>query len=271
MQRCNAARRLPTTIQKRQYAISLGNSRPLPGLDPNRKRSALKGHQYALYDSIITSQVESPVDIMTATQKLDKTSPLIDLNSTPVEVPVASPKDGEPETKLEFPKVPRKNPTLTFVKSSVLGAALRNHPLISSSPSSVENLSTMTKHIKHGYALLSFPEPFDPPQLLQTIKADPPNPGRRSKRIRTVKTPDLRVVGAIIGGRIFMSQGVKELGQLPTLEKLREQLVGLLSQPSMQLSAILNEAAGAKLARTLEGLKQSLEEDPGASSTPPPS
>jgi ribosomal protein L10 len=81
------------------------------------------------------------------------------------------------------------------------------------------------------------------------------------KRQRPVLTPDLKVVGALIEGKVFLPQGVRDVSALPTLDTLRAQIVGLLSHPGMQIAALLNEAGGAKLARTLEGLKKSLEED----------
>jgi hypothetical protein len=47
-------------------------------------------------------------------------------------------------------------------------------------------------------------------------------------------------------------QGCRCLGML------QAQIVGLLSSPGMQLAAVLSEASGGKLARTLEGLKKSV-------------
>lgn len=142
-----------------------------------------------------------------------------------------------------------------------------------------------------NFAVLSMPS-FDPPLLSAVLRAmeksvpprppkteeemkreldaknaDPENPGRRMKRQRPILTPDLKVVGALIEGKIFLPEGVKDVSKLPTLDTLRAQIVGLLSQPAMQITALLNEAGGAKLARTLEGLKKSLEDD----TTPPPS
>jgi ribosomal protein L10 len=90
---------------------------------------------------------------------------------------------------------------------------------------------------------------------------DPPNPGRRVKRSRKVHEPELTLMGALIEGRVFKALGVKEVARLPTLDTLHAQIVGLLSSPGMQLAAVLSEASGGKLARTLEGLKKSLEED----------
>jgi ribosomal protein L10 len=59
-------------------------------------------------------------------------------------------------------------------------------------------------------------------------------------------------------------EGVRDVSKLPTLDTLRAQIVGLLSSPAVQLAAILSEASGGKLARTLEGLKKGLEESQSA-------
>ena len=59
------------------------------------------------------------------------------------------------------------------------------------------------------------------------------------------------------------------VAKLPTLDTLRAQLVGLLSAPATQLAMVLSEASGGKLARTLEGLKKSLEEDQSQDSAGP--
>ena len=134
-----------------------------------------------------------------------------------------------------------------------------------------------------GLAVLSFPH-FNPPQLDAVLRilsrsvpprkektpeelaqaakeaADAFVPGRRPKRQRPTPTPDLRIVGALIEGRVFAPEGVQHVAKLPTLDILREQLVGLISAPSAQLAAVLSQASGGKLARTLEGLKKTLEE-----------
>ena len=85
-------------------------------------------------------------------------------------------------------------------------------------------------------------------------------PGRKMKRQRPVLDPELTLVGALIEGRVFSVEKVKDVSKLPTLETLRQQIVGLISSPAVQLAMVLGEASGGKLARTLEGLKKGLEE-----------
>jgi len=137
--------------------------------------------------------------------------------------------------------------------------------------------------VEGGLAVLAFPS-FNPPQMQAILRAlqraVPPRqpktpeqlaqqkkeeeaafvPGRRQKRQRPTPVPDMKLVGALIEGRVFKAPGVWDVASLPTLETLHAQLVGLLSAPATQLSMVLSEASGAKLARTLEGLKKQLED-----------
>ena len=85
-------------------------------------------------------------------------------------------------------------------------------------------------------------------------------PGRRPKRQRPTPIPDLKLLGALVEGRLFRAEAVQSVADLPTLDTLRAQIVGLLSAPAAQLAMVMSEASGGKLARTLEGLKKSLEE-----------
>ncbi|KAI0686643.1 hypothetical protein BC835DRAFT_1379209 [Cytidiella melzeri] len=179
-----------------------------------------------------------------------------------------------PAPVTEPPALPR----FTVVSTNFFGVALRNY-----APLDGETIKAIAEMQTAGLAVLSFPD-FNPPQLDAVLKAMsrsvPPRkqktpkeleqeakdavdsyvPGRRLKRQRPEPTPGLKVVGALIEGRVFKAEEVSDVAKLPTLETLRAQLVGLLSAPSSQLAALLNEAGGAKLARTLEGLKKSLEE-----------
>lgn len=172
-------------------------------------------------------------------------------------------------------------PSFKVVTTSYFGVALRTY-----APLDAQVIKRIADLQKGGLAVLAFPE-FNPPQLDAVLRAMsrsvPPRvqktqaeleqqakdavdayvPGRRVKRQRPEPTPDLKVAGALIEGRVFGAAEVKDVAKLPTLDTLRAQVVGLLSAPSAQLAALLNEAGGAKLARTLEGLKKSLEEEQG--------
>lgn len=169
-------------------------------------------------------------------------------------------------------------PTLSVIRTSLFGVALRDF-----APIDAKTSQEIAQTAQGGLAVLSLPV-FNPPQLLAILRAlqrsaprpkpptaeelkqaaaleaqDPPNPGRRVKRLRKIHEPELALMGALIEGRVFKAEGVNEVARLPTLGTLQAQIVGLLSSPGAQLAAVLSEGSGGKLARTLEGLKKSLE------------
>ncbi|KAH9996528.1 hypothetical protein BJV77DRAFT_987521 [Russula vinacea] len=171
-------------------------------------------------------------------------------------------------------------PTLSVIRTSLFGVALRDF-----APIDTETSDKIAQTVQGGLAVLSLPV-FNPPQLQAILRAlarsaprpkpptaeelkqaaaleaqDPPNPGRRVKRLRKIHEPELALMGALIEGRVFKAEGVNEVARLPTLGTLQAQIVGLLSSPGAQLAAVLSEASGGKLARTLEGFKKSLEEE----------
>jgi ribosomal protein L10 len=170
-------------------------------------------------------------------------------------------------------------PTLSVIRTSLFGVALRDF-----APIDAKTSEEIAQTVRGGLVVLSLPV-FNPPQLQAILRAlersvpklkpptaeelkqaaalgaqDPPNPGRRVKRQRKIHEPELILMGALIEGRVFKAESVKEAAKLPTLGTLHAQIIGLLSSPGAQLAAVLNEASGGKLARTLEGLKKSLEE-----------
>jgi len=169
-------------------------------------------------------------------------------------------------------------PTLSVIRTSLFGVALRDF-----APIDAKTSEEIARTVQGGLAVLSLPA-FNPPQLQAILRAlernvpkrkpptaeelkkaaalkaqDPPNPGRRAKRSREIPEPELVLMGALIEGRVFKAEGVSEVAKLPTLGTLHAQIVGLLSSPGAQLAAVLSEASGGKLSRTLEGFKQSLE------------
>jgi ribosomal protein L10 len=172
-------------------------------------------------------------------------------------------------------------PTLAVVRTSLFGVALRDF-----APLDADQAAQIAGLLKGGLAVLTLPL-FNPPQLDAILRAldrsvppkkpeteqpaptkpqDDPNfiPGRKMQRVKPVLTPELEVMGALIERRVFGMEGVRDVSKLPTLDTLRAQIVGLLSSPAVQLAAILSEASGGKLARTLEGFKKGLEESQSA-------
>ena len=164
------------------------------------------------------------------------------------------------------------------MRTSIFGVALRDF-----APIDADKTEQIAKLVEGGFAVLALPA-LIPPQLNAIIRAIdrlvPPKkgqakveakgkgkeensdwiPGRPVPRVKPVLSPELKVMGVLIEGRVFSAAGVKDVAKLPTLDTLRAQIVGLLSTPAIQLAAVLSEASGGKLARTLEGFKKGLEE-----------
>ncbi|KAJ3516257.1 hypothetical protein NLJ89_g1230 [Agrocybe chaxingu] len=280
-----AFRRPQVLSTTRSYAISVQPPKLLPGKKMPRVFKDKKAFQYNWYSRILQSNTTSPILLLHhvdfTAQRLKKLRADIASAAQKVQPSLASPL---PVTSLTT----TVQPTLTVVRTSIFGAALRDLPHV--------NLAEVEKMINNqpgAFAVLSLPSldppllnailramdrsvPLKPPkteeeinQELEQKNADPAQPGKRMKRQRQIRTPGLKVMGAVIENRVFLPQDVQDVSKLPTLYALRAQIVGLLSAPASQLAAMLGEASGGKLARTLEGLKKGLEEssDGSASST----
>ncbi|TFK70439.1 hypothetical protein BDN72DRAFT_818763 [Pluteus cervinus] len=274
---CSPWRSLPTkaprtTVITRHYAISVQPPKLLPGKQMPRVFRDKKAYQYNWYTNILKTNTTTPILFLNHDQfsaekliKLRKEILLASRKATVTPTPVAG---GD------------VHPTLTVIRTSIFGAALRDLPGIN-----IDEVEKMLNGLPGNFAVLSLPS-FNPPQLNAILRAmdrtipprkpktpqqlldeanaknaDPESPGRRMKRLRATLIPELKVVGALIEGKVFLPSSVKEVAKLPTLDTLRAQIVGLLSAPATQLAGVLNEAGGAKVARTLEGLKKALEEE----------
>ncbi|KIK70450.1 hypothetical protein GYMLUDRAFT_32472 [Collybiopsis luxurians FD-317 M1] len=255
----------------RSYAISLEPGQVLPGKKYPRVFSDKKLFQYNWYTKILNTTHNAPLiflhrDDFTANR----------LKKLRRDIQVASQKymkQAEGAGQVIQP------PTLTVVRTSIFGAALRDYPNVN-----LKEAQKIIDGVQGGYAVLSLPI-LDPPLLnavlrgmersvpprpkktaqeiareLEEKNADPAQPGRKMKRQRPVLTPDLRVLGAMVEGKVLLPDRMQEVSKLPTLDTLRAQIVGLLTAPSAQLAAVLSQAGGGQLARTLEGFKKALEE-----------
>lgn len=276
---------LPST--SRGYAISVKPGKILPGKRLPRVFKDKKAFQYNWYMKILSGSSTAPLIILHhndfTAQRLIKLRRDILVASSRTTPSLASP------TPAAVPATPLPPPTLTVIRTSIFGAALRDFPGVN-----LEEADKMIGDTAGGFAVLALPS-FDPPQLnailraldrgvpprkpktpeelkkeLEEKNADPATPGRRVKRIRQVMQPELKLVGALIDGRVFLPQGVRDVSKLPTLDTLRAQIVGLLSAPANQLAGVLSEASGGRLARALEGLRKGLEEDASGSNTDSP-
>lgn len=72
-------------------------------------------------------------------------------------------------------------------------------------------------------------------------------------------SPRLILLGGVMEKtRLVSAQEIMEIGQLPELDTLRSQLVGLLEMPGRQVIGLLSQASGGSLVRTLQGLESDL-------------
>lgn len=234
-----------------------------------------KAYQYNWYSRILQTSTTAPLLILHhhdfTAERLKKLRGDILTAAERVKPPsLASPSPAP---------LPVEQPTLTNVRSSIFGVALRNFNVPQ------ETLAQMIKEGSGQWMVLSLPSmhpplinavlramersvPPKPPKSAEELKAeeaakhaDPDQPGRRMKRVRQVRIPELRIAGAIVEGRVFLPGGLSDVAKLPTLDTLRAQIVGLLSAPGAQIAGVLGQASGGQLARTLEGLKKTLEEE----------
>lgn len=274
---------LAPRIRSRGYAISVEPPVEYPKYQGKTRRfGERKTHLYHQYLRILESSAQKPIVFLYhndfSVQRLTKLRRDIAVASNRV-----VPSLGAPPPSPVVPLAAVEVPTLTVVRSAVLGAALRDF-----APLDIEAGREIAKLVpKGGLAILTLPS-FNPPQLDAILramdrtvpprkplteaelvaieeekKADPASPGRALQRVKPVLQPELKLLGALIERRVFSAQGVQAVSKLPTLDTLRAQVVGLLSSPATQLAAVLSEASGGKLARTLEGLKKGLEEGQG--------
>lgn len=275
---------------KRSYAISVKPSVVYPGKE-NVKRhfDDRKTFLFNQYSNFLRDTLDCPLILLQHHNftpqsfiKLRREIETASTNFAPTPAPSLATGDVHPK----LPNKSNKIATLTVMRTSIFGVALRNH-----SPLDANEIKGISEMVKGGFAVLSLPS-LHPPQLDAILKAfvraappkkassansnEKPNPnavpddfvpGRRRKRVKPVLVPELSLVGAVIEGRVLKVDQVKDVAKLPTLETLRAQIVGLISAPAAQLARVLGEASGAQVARTLEGLKRALEAEQDGSKT----
>ena len=260
-----------TRYWARGYAISVQEPRKWPGKTENRVFSERITYLYNQFTSLLNHSTHEP--LLFLQHKNFKASGMIKLRR---EVAAASLPKKAQFSLMDTPPKTEELPQLNVIRSSIFGVALRNFAPIDN--------TTTTEIAKMagggGLAVLSLPS-LDPPTLqavLRALERSVPKkkassdekgkgkagdedhvPGRKMKRQKPMLDPELVVLGAFIEGRVFGVEKVEGVAKLPTLDTLRAQIVGLLSSPAVQLAAVLGEASGGKLARTLEGLKRGLE------------
>ncbi|KAI0783140.1 hypothetical protein C8Q75DRAFT_811159 [Abortiporus biennis] len=280
----------PINLTTRTYAISVETPRVYPNKTVPRVYSDRKTYLYNRYTTLLKGSESSPLvffnfsdfSIPRLVQLRRDIAAAAAKHATPPSLTSATPAPAITPTEVELP-------TFQVIRTSVFGVALREY-----SPIDAEKAKDVAKLVKGNFAILTLPN-LNPPQLNAVLRVlqrtVPPRkpktpeqladekkaaeasfvPGRRPKRQRPNSIPELNLVGALIEGRVFAAEGVRDVAKLPMLDTIRAQLVGLLSAPAAQLAMVLSEASGGKLARTLEGLKKSLEDEQNGGAAPPSS
>lgn len=157
--------------------------------------------------------------------------------------------------------------TTTNLKLTVLRPGLLPALLRSSSLSSIDtsHLSTPS-HLSGTLAVLTSPTLHPPTlrsllKLLSTISSTPssrsPPLDPKSKLLPPLER--LPLLSSLLEHRSFGVEATTRVGELPGLEILRAQVVGLLSAPAGKLSSVLEQRA-KEVGRTLEGLREGLRE-----------
>lgn len=259
------------SCQTRGYAISVQEPRVWPGKTAHRTFDERKTYLYNQCTSILERGTSQPLIFLQ--HKNFKAAGMIKLRR---EVAAASLPKGTQLSLLDASSTEHAVPQLNIIRSSIFGVALRSY-----APIDEETTKQIAKMAGGGgLAVLSL-STLDPPKLNAILRAlersvpakkpgdavakkgsedDGFVPGRKLKRRKPMLDPELVVLGALIEGRVFGLDRVKDVAKLPTMDTLRAQIVGLLSSPAVQLASVLGEASGGKLARTLEGLKKGLED-----------
>lgn len=155
----------------------------------------------------------------------------------------------------ETPAEPERA-TVTVARTGILAPVVRN---LQAEGQSLEPF------LQGQTALITCPS-ISPRYLKQVLAAVDltiaKNTKKAEKKDEVLKNPEFSLVAGVLeGNRLMDSKQIKAVSQLPELDQLRAQLLGLLEMPGRQLLGVLNQAGGGGLVRTLQGLEESLKKD----------
>jgi ribosomal protein L10 len=173
------------------------------------------------------------------------------------------------------------SPIFTFLRPGLVPPVFKTIPHMPS-----QAVLAHLKQHKGNLCLLTLPS-LDPPMLKAALKAvkklsDTPNPrklaaasgagGAAGKKpaqtaAKAAAEQRLTVVSAIVEGKEVAPVELGNLANLPSLQDILGQLVGLLETPARQILGLSQQAAGGDLARALEGFRIGLQETAGAASS----
>ncbi|GAA5979392.1 hypothetical protein JCM11641_005021 [Rhodosporidiobolus odoratus] len=151
---------------------------------------------------------------------------------------------------------------LTLLRPGLLPALLRSASDSFSSPIDLTHLAS-DSHLKGPLAVLTSSQ-LHPPTLAKVLtilskfsKTPPANAPPAAPDAPPLAR--LAVLSSLVEARAADPEKTVKIGQLPPLDVLRAQIVGLLSAPGSRITGVLG-ARAREVGRTLEGLKAGLEE-----------
>ena len=171
-----------------------------------------------------------------------------------------------------FPRIPASDATPSPSSSSSPSASASATTTLPPHPRPHHlhpDLPSLQPYLTGPTALLTSPS-LSPPYLakvLQTItrtlkSLEREFPPTVPADVQAAKQPRLTLVAGIMEkNRLLDVKGVEDVGKLPSLDQLRDQLVGLLEMPQRQLVGVLTQAGGGGLVRTLQGLEEGLRKE----------
>ncbi|GAA5905189.1 hypothetical protein JCM6882_000404 [Rhodosporidiobolus microsporus] len=152
---------------------------------------------------------------------------------------------------------------LTLLRPGLLPALLRSASSSPSSPSLDLSHLSHPSHLKGPLAVLTAPS-LHPPTLSAVLSilrkfSRTPAPNAPPPAADAPPTERLEVLSSLVERQAASAERTKQVGDLPTLEVLRAQIVGLLSAPGSRITGVLG-ARAREVGRTVEGFKVGLED-----------
>lgn len=190
------------------------------------------------------------------------------LAAVPTPPPSASSSPSSSSTPADQPPSGLR---LTLLRPGLLPALLRTTD--ASLPLDTTHLS-LPSHLKGPLAVLTSPD-LHPPTLsavLALVSKFSRLPAPNAPPLPAGQPPleRLSLLSSLVEHQSADAEKTLKVGQLPPLDVLRAQIVGLLSAPGSRITGVLGARAG-ELARTLEGFKLGLEEAAGGEKKQPES
>ncbi|KAF8342598.1 uncharacterized protein EI90DRAFT_3029550 [Cantharellus anzutake] len=239
-------------ISGRPYAVAAVDNFPQAHVELGRIFAPRKAQLHAEYSRLIT---ENSVILFLKHSNFSQSA----MNKIRQDITALTVDRKSPSSGLNF----------TVIRPGIFGASLRTRY-----PSHL--LERFKEQMGGPFAVITSPE-LNPPQLAKAIRlidrAIPPLRDEDAAKPKKPISPDdiedappkvkvpprIKLVAAFVEGRFMLTDELGTVSQLPTLQTLHAQIVGLLSAPGSQLAAVLNASGGGSLLRTLQGYQKGLE------------